>query len=145
MKILIVLILAVLPVRCVYADATMDPLKEYRHCGPPARNADGTIKRSAAVIAAFRAIYPCPSTGLKIGACPGWSLDHTDPLADGGCDAVYNLAWMPDLIKSSAGIGKDRYERPVFCVHPEVGCTPLNGPVHYPTKSGTLSYTEGVP
>lgn len=93
--------------------------EEQRYCGTPIRNSDGTIKRSAAVLTAFRKQHPCPVTGLTYGACPGWALDHTVSLVCGGCDAVSNLSWMPNAIKScaaSTGIPcKDRWEQSVYC------------------------------
>jgi hypothetical protein len=126
-----------------YSDNTMDPLKEYRYCGEPTRDANGVITRDQKVIAAFRELNPCPSTGMTTGACPRWSLNHEKPRACGGCDAVYNLVWAPNIIKSSAGIGIDRYERQINGgVAPNTpACTavPLGG-IKYPTSHGTLDY-----
>lgn len=85
----------------------LDPLTEIRYCGPPPRNADGSIKRSSAVIYAFRKQNPCPSTGATSGACPGWAINHAKPLACGGCDAVWNMLWMSDEAKAL----QDAYER----------------------------------
>jgi len=91
------------------------PLDETRYCGPPARNADGSIKRRADVLAKYRQVIPCPSTGLHAGACPGWSLDHVWPLAACGCDSVENIHWLNNAIKSCAGTQcKDRWERWVY-------------------------------
>ena len=93
----------------------VDPKLEYRICGEPKRNADGSIKRSTAVINAYRRLYPCPATGLKTGACPGWAIDHIIPIASGGCDAVVNMAWMPEQIKScSSDSCIDRWERTYY-------------------------------
>lgn len=97
----------------------LDPLVDYRFCGmPPKRDADGSIHRSSAVVAAYQRAHPCPSTGLTKGACPGWALNHTYPLANGGCDHVSNLNWLPNAIKScalSTGIPcVDRWERKIF-------------------------------
>jgi hypothetical protein len=92
-----------------------DPLKEYRQCGAPTRLADGSIRRRSDVITAYRKLHPCPSTGLFAGACPGWSLNHTVPLASGGCDAVVNLSWQPNSIKSCARPECiDRWERTYY-------------------------------
>ena len=92
-----------------------DALQEVRYCGPPARLSDGSIKRRADVLSVFRKIHPCPVTGKTSGACPGWSIDHIIPLASCGCDAVRNLQWLPNEIKSAAGIhAKDRWERRVY-------------------------------
>lgn len=94
-------------------------LEEMRYCGPPARGADGSIKRSATVLTRFKQAHPCPVTGLSSGGCSGWSIDHVIPLACGGCDAVSNLQWLPNAIKScaaSTGLPcKDRWERAIYC------------------------------
>ena len=102
------------------AQAQLNPLAEVRVCGAPARDARGDIKRSASVLKAFQLVHPCPSTGSKTGACPGWSKDHIIPLAVGGCDAVFNLQWLPDQIKSASGpYPKDRWERKVYADPPQ--------------------------
>lgn len=90
-------------------------LQEGRYCGSPARDADGKIKRSATVLAAFQKIHPCPSTGKTTGPCLGWAINHTIPLACGGCDAVGNMDWMPVEIKSCKEPWcRDRWERKVY-------------------------------
>lgn len=95
--------------------ARHDALTEIRYCGPPARDADGKIKRSHAVLAAFEKAHPCPAAGAGY-SCPGWAMDHVIPLACGGCDAVWNLQWLPDEIKNCAGTKcKDRFERKIYC------------------------------
>lgn len=98
-------------------------LQESRYCGAPERYADGTIKRSRAVLMAFARLHPCPSNGLPDINCPGWALDHTISLACGGCDSVSNLQWLPDEIKSCAEPWcKDRWERKVYAAkvpHPD--------------------------
>lgn len=95
--------------------AVAGPLDETRYCGPPKRDASGQIVRSSAVIRAFRAVHPCPSTGLKTGPCAGFAIDHVIPLASCGCDAVANLQWLPNAIKSAPGaLAKDRWERWVY-------------------------------
>lgn len=76
--------------------ALFSPLDDIRCCTAPVRDADGSIHRSEAVRAAFKRLYPCPSTLQRSGPCPGWILDHPLPLACGGVDAVYNLQWMPE-------------------------------------------------
>lgn len=93
-----------------------NPLIETRYCGStPERDDKGKIKRSRKVIAAFRAIYPCPETGRTTGACREWAIDHVIPLACGGCDAVSNMQWLPYRLKSASVIGKDRFERDIYC------------------------------
>ena len=92
-------------------------LDETRICKtPPGRSADGSIIRRADVLAAFKKANPCPSTGLPIGACPGWRMNHSKPLSCGGCDSVVNIVWVPNVLKS--GPGKypiDRWELKVHC------------------------------
>lgn len=93
----------------------IDNKTDIRYCGAVERYSDGSIKRSQAVLTAFQKIHPCPSTGLTTGACPGWALDHVVPLACGGCDAVFNLQWLPDAGKSCGEpYCKDRYERKIY-------------------------------
>jgi hypothetical protein len=50
--------------------------------------------RSRWVPQAFQRSHPCPSTGRKTGACPGWIKDHIIPLCAGGPDTVANLQWQ---------------------------------------------------
>lgn len=90
-------------------------LEEQRYCGAPKRDARGEILRRGDVLRAFRKAHPCPVTGRSSGACPGWSIDHVIPLACGGCDAVSNLQWLPNALKSAALTGKDRFERKIYC------------------------------
>lgn len=106
----------------------VDPLQETRQCGEPVRLADGSIRRRSDVLTAYRKAHPCPATGLTTGACPGWALDHIVTLACGGCDAVSNLAWMPNVIKSGPGaFPKDRWERKVYCVPATPAPMPASG------------------
>ena len=96
--------------------AGLDPLVEFRYAGPPKRDADGRIARRADVLAAYRRVHPCPSTGRFKGACPGWALDHVIPLACGGADAVWNLMWMRNDVKALV----DRYERKISAAMPPI-------------------------
>lgn len=92
-----------------------NPLLDNRYVNEIKRDANGQIMRRADVRAAFKKIHPCPSTGLKTGACTGWALDHTIPLSVYGADSVSNLQWLPNEIKSCAGtVCKDRWERKVY-------------------------------
>lgn len=92
--------------------------QDARYCGPPARDADGTILRSRELLRDFQAVYPCPANGKASGACPGWFKDHIVPLVCGGCDSLENLQWLPGPIKTCAGtVCKDRWERRVYCRH----------------------------
>lgn len=54
------------------------------------------VKRSQAVLREFQKKYPCPSTGLTYGKCPGYVKDHIIPLCltGKGGDAVSNLQWQ---------------------------------------------------
>lgn len=70
-----------------------------------ALNADATT-RSAQARAAFKKQYPCPTTGRPRGACPGWVIDHVQPLACGGPDHPANMAWQTTADAKS----KDRWE-----------------------------------
>lgn len=82
-----------------------------RYCGEPERNADGSIKRSPAALYAFKLVFPCPTT-LKPGACPRFQVNHTLPLADGGCDTPVNMMWLPLEVKTCvAKWCVDRWER----------------------------------
>lgn len=94
---------------------SLNPLVDYRQTGQVPRTDAGKTERSAAVLAAFREKYPCPATGKSTGACPGWAIDHVIPLACGGADAVYNLQWLPNSIKSAKGPdSKDHFERRIY-------------------------------
>lgn len=91
-----------------------DQIKDLRFCGFVPRNADGTISRSSTVIYQFRKYNPCPSTGLTSGACPGWSINHIWPVGTGGCDAIINLQWLPNKIKTCKEPWcVDRFERKI--------------------------------
>jgi len=59
--------------------------------------------RNPAVREAFVAANPCPDPAaraivellwLRPGACPGWEVDHAEPLCAGGADAIENLQWL---------------------------------------------------
>lgn len=58
--------------------------------GPGASAAE----RSKAVKAEFQRANPCPSTGAKRGACPGYQADHRIALCAGGADLAGNLQWL---------------------------------------------------
>jgi len=80
-----------------------------------ASDAQAEEHRSRAVLRAFQWEHPCPSTGLRTGACPGYIKDHVIALCDGGPDAVSNLQWQT---VEDAKI-KDRTE----CHHRPAGVT----------------------
>ena len=58
------------------------------------RDAHGRIARSAQAKDAFRKMHPCPATGKRYGACPGYVIDHIQALKHGGADAAYNMQWQ---------------------------------------------------
>jgi hypothetical protein len=70
------------------------------------RDANGRIARSEEAKYQFKKMHPCPATGSPTGACPGYVIDHVQPLKRGGADAPYNMQWQT---KEEAKI-KDRTE-----------------------------------
>lgn len=52
------------------------------------------LPRSAAAKAEFKRANPCPATGQRRGACPGWQIDHATPLKCGGADHPSNMQWL---------------------------------------------------
>lgn len=82
-----------------------------RFCGVVYRNAKThEIIRSAAVVRAFKREWPC------VAPCDAtWQVDHIEPLANGGCDSIINMQYLPPQIKSCAGLHcKDRWERILY-------------------------------
>jgi hypothetical protein len=67
----------------------------------------GRIRRSAAAKDAFKREHPCPSNGHTRGSCPGYVIDHVQPLECGGADAPSNMQWQT----VADGKAKDRTER----------------------------------
>jgi len=74
---------------------------------PRVTTAKPRIKRSPMARRQFESSHPCPSTGVRSGACPGYVVDHVVPLACGGADAPHNMQWQT----KAAGKAKDRWER----------------------------------
>lgn len=56
--------------------------------------ADARTPRDRREVRDFRYENPCPATGLKRGACPGWQVDHIEPLCSGGADHRANMQWI---------------------------------------------------
>lgn len=54
----------------------------------------GAADRSPAARAAFHRTHPCPANGATHGACPGWQVDHIQPLCAGGADTPDNMQWL---------------------------------------------------
>jgi hypothetical protein len=67
--------------------------------------------RSHAERAAFKRENPCPSTGQRRGACPGYVIDHVKPLACGGPDRPSNMQWQTVAEAKQ----KDKWELKVYC------------------------------
>ena len=63
--------------------------------------------RSASQVNAFKRAHPCPSTHQLRGSCPGYVVDHIEPLACGGPDTPSNMQWQT-VPEAKA---KDRWER----------------------------------
>src|SRR4051812_32288223 len=57
-------------------------------------DASGRIKRDPTARRAFVREHPCPATGQTTGACPGYVVDHVQPLKRGGVDAPENMQWQ---------------------------------------------------
>ena len=57
--------------------------------------------------AAFKRLVACPATGKHAGACPGFIIDHVQPLCAGGKDSPDNMQWQT----VSDAKAKDRIER----------------------------------
>lgn len=72
-----------------------------------AGTADARIHRSAAARAEFQRENPCPGTGERRGSCPGYIVDHVEPLCAGGADNPSNMQWQT-VADAKA---KDREER----------------------------------
>jgi hypothetical protein len=56
--------------------------------------ADAGRHRSQKARAEFVRAHPCPATGKRHGACPGWVVDHVVALACGGRDHPSNMQWQ---------------------------------------------------
>jgi hypothetical protein len=71
------------------------------------RDSHGRIRRSTAAKNAFKHDHPCPATGRNSGSCPGYVIDHVNPLECGGADAPSNMHWQT----IADGKAKDKTER----------------------------------
>jgi hypothetical protein len=71
------------------------------------RDRHGRIKRNKAAKAAFERESSCPSTGKTSGRCPGYVVDHVNPLECGGADAPSNMQWQT----IADGKAKEKTER----------------------------------
>jgi hypothetical protein len=77
---------------------------------PPSFNSYGGTgphgERSSAARSAFKREHPCPATGKAGGACPGYAIDHVNPLKRGGADAPWNMQWQT----TESAKQKDKWE-----------------------------------
>jgi hypothetical protein len=67
----------------------------------------------------FRRENPCPVTGKKKGACPGYQVDHIRPLCGGGADSPKNTQWL------SEAAHKDKRALTLRAVRPNVALSKL--------------------
>ncbi len=56
--------------------------------------AEAGTQRSAAEVLAFKRANPCPATGKPELRCPGYQVDHANPLCAGGADHRDNMQWL---------------------------------------------------
>jgi hypothetical protein len=49
--------------------------------------------RDAKQVYAFRKTHECPATNKIQTTCPGWVVNHIEPLSWGGKDAPENMEW----------------------------------------------------
>jgi hypothetical protein len=62
--------------------------------------------RSRVLLRDFQRLHPCPATEARRGPCPGFQIDHIQPLCAGGQDAIENLQWL-DVADHAAKTRKD--------------------------------------
>ena len=77
-----------------------------KKCVTCERDNRGRIERSSRAKREFQRGSPCPSTGKRSGACPGYVIDHVTPLKRGGADAPSNVQWQT----RDAAKAKDKIE-----------------------------------
>ena len=58
------------------------------------RNSQSRIAKSSKAISEFKKSNRCPAAGSSRGACPGYVIDHTIALKNGGADAPSNMQWQ---------------------------------------------------
>lgn len=75
--------------------------------GTSAGPAESKAHRSHAARAEFQRTHPCPANGATKGSCPGFVVDHQQPICAGGADAPHNMAWQ--TVEEARA--KDRLER----------------------------------
>ena len=75
-------------------------------CTSCAWDQTGRIQRSSSARSSFQRKNPCPSTGKISGGCPGYVIDHRQPLKRGGHDSPANMQWQT----RAEAAAKDRVE-----------------------------------
>lgn len=70
------------------------------------RDSHGRIARDPRARNEFKRTQPCPATGKSGGSCPGYVIDHVQPLKRGGADVPANMQWQTE----GAARRKDRTE-----------------------------------
>jgi hypothetical protein len=71
------------------------------------RNASGAIARSTTAVNTFKRTNACPGTGkASTASCPGYIVDHIQPLCACGPDTSTNMQWQ-SLVDSKI---KDKLE-----------------------------------
>ena len=80
------------------------PRGSYAACA--SRDAHGRIARDPRARNQFKRTHPCPATGKSSGSCPGYVIDHVQPLKRGGADMPANMQWQTE----GAAKKKDRSE-----------------------------------
>ena len=63
--------------------------------------------RSQKAKAIFKFTHPCPATQRAKGSCPGYIIDHINPLACDGADSPENMQWQTKVEAKD----KDKWER----------------------------------
>jgi hypothetical protein len=115
----------------VPADTTATPPAAANNAPVVERDADGRIKRSEKAKHDFKAENPCPATGKRTGACPGYVIDHIQALVCGGADSPANMQWQT----VAEGKAKDAWERD-GC-KPSKNATPSQTPELTPLPEST--------
>jgi hypothetical protein len=82
---------------------------------------EAATPRDPAQVRAFKAHNPCPATGKIQKSCPGYIVDHKEPLCAGGADHPSNMQYLA-LAES---LKKDKREV-AYCAclkqHPRSSC-----------------------
>ena len=63
--------------------------------------------RSQKAKAIFKFTHPCPAAQRTKGSCPGYIIDHINPIACGGAYSPENMQWQTKVEAND----KDKWER----------------------------------